>query len=226
MTKFVDWDTESTRGKGDGDSQFLKLKAGGKYRVRLVGRPISYLQHWEPVVCRSPYQDEDGKVIDPLMLEGKEPKKRFSAWVLDREDGDKLKVMDFPPSLFDSFKEWRGANNNDEPGGSKGCDWKIVVTLPAGGDRRKTKYAAYPSAPTPFTEEELARMKEIDIKKKLEDYRKPHSPEEIRRMLAEKGMKIGGASPSASASFAEEEAPEEKPAKKAFDPKSDDPIDF
>ena len=186
--KYVGWDEKNT---GGGGGMFLKLEAGKKYKVRLVGKPASYHQHWEPVICRSPGVDpETKKTLDPLMLQGFTPKKRFAMWVLDREDGNKLKIMDFPSVLFDQFAEWK-ASANEDPGGANGPDWSIKLDIP-GGDRRRTKYKATSLAQTPLTDEELKAIKEGNLKEKLYEARRPNTPEEIRAMLAQKT----GADPS------------------------------
>jgi hypothetical protein len=187
--KYVGWDEKNPGGGGGG--MFLKLEAGKKYRIRLIGKPACYNQHWEPVICRSPGVDPDTKkTLDPLMLQGFTPKKRFAMWVIDREDGNKLKIMDFPPVLFEQFAEWKTSVNED-PGGQNGCDWSIKLEIP-GGDRRRTKYKATSLAQTPLTEEELKAIKEGGLKEKLYEARKANTPEEIRAMLAQKT----GADPS------------------------------
>lgn len=233
--KFVDWEADSSR-SGDG-GQFLKLKGGNKYRVRLVGKAVGYLQHWDPVICRSPGKDDKGNIIDPLMIDGHEPKKRYAIWVINRDDGNKLQIMDFPPTLFDQFKAWKSACN-EEPGGSKGCDWQIRLEIPSNGDKRRTKYLAMPLDRTPFTEEEIALMRQIDIKKVLTEVRRDNTPEEIRKMMADKankGSSSGGSSEEIESepigdatSVATAKAPAPAPAQqpKKFDPKKDDPIQF
>jgi hypothetical protein len=189
MAKFVDWKDGSSgdRGDGGGGGQFLKLQGGNSYTIRLVGRPIRYMQHWEPVICRSPGVDENTKqVIDPLMVQGYQPKPRYAIWVFHREDANKFKVMDFPGVLMDQFKEWAVTNNCD-PGREKGPDWVIKLEVP-GGDKRRTKYhstAKMNSAP--FTEEEMKLLKESKFHDKLVELRKPNTPDEIRAMMAKRG---------------------------------------
>jgi len=208
MSKFFDWEAE-----GDGSSnkggQFLKLEAGKKYRVRPVGKPIKYLQHWEPVRCRSPYMNDKGEIIDPLMLLNKEPKKRYAYWIMDRDDESRLKIMDFSSSILDAFKEWKEMWN-EEPGGHKGGDWQIKVIPGAGGDRRKNKYIATFIEKSPFTDEEKQRISEAgDLAKKLMDARKPNTPDEIRAMLSEaegKGDSVPASAPVTPAALAKASA--------------------
>lgn len=193
MPNFVGWDEAKEKGKGQGGGQFLKLEAGKKYKVRLVSNAVQYFQHWEPIICRSPGVDkETGKTLDPLMLQGYAPKKRYAIWVFDREDQNKLKVMDFPPTLYEQFSEWK-ANFNDNPGGANGPDWSIRLEIP-GTDRRRTKYKASNLDKTPFTEEEIALIKSSNLKEKLAELRKENTPEEIRALLASKSGDPSGPS--------------------------------
>jgi len=194
MAKFVGWsEGGSGGGDGGGGGQFLKLQGGNTYTVRLVGKPVRYMQHWEPVICRSPGVDEKTKqVIDPLMVQGYQPKARFAIWVFHREDGNKFKVMDYPGVLHDQFKDWASTNNSD-PGREQGTDWVIKLEVP-GGDKRRTKYkATAKQAIAPFTEEEMKILKESKFHDKLLELRKPHTPDEIRGLLAKRGGEAAAA---------------------------------
>ncbi len=198
--------TANTSKYGEDSSQFLKLKAGESYKVRLVGRPVGYLQHWEPVICRSPGKDPETKqIIDPLMLKGHEPKERYAIWVLDRKDNNALKVMDFPGSLLDKFVKWKD-EFQDEPGGQKGPDWKITLTVPPGADKKRTQYDAMNLDRTGFTQEELDLFKKMGggegLRAKLAEFRRDHTPEEINEMLAKKNA--NGAADAAKKTAKEE----------------------
>ena len=192
--KFTDWESGGTSGSGGSDGGlFLKLKAGNKYRIRLVGnKPFSYLQYWEPVVCRSPGVGADGTPICPILQANPDnrPKDRYATWVLDRDDGNKLKVMDFPPSLYNYFRDW-AANTGKNPGGKDGFDWIVTVKK----ESSFTKYAGTPLEPTPFTPEELSMIKKEKLGERLADLRRDNTPEEIREML---DKKMGGGSSSGS----------------------------
>jgi len=193
---FVDWKSKDAGrggfgggGGGGGGSDFLKFEMNKAYKLRMVGKPYEYYQHWEPVICRSPGV-QDGKVLDPLMLEQKNPTTRYACWFINREDGT-MKIIDFPGSLLDSFLDWAKAYNA-EPGGKNGCDWQIKREGSA-NDPRKSKYKAMPMDKTPFTEAELEMFKaKGDLPKIIEDFRKPNTPEEIRQMLADKRGGGGG----------------------------------
>ena len=192
MNSYVTWDSIKKEG-GTGGGIFLKLQAGSKYRLRLVGSPLKYLQHWtmsgSSVTCRSPGTDPTtGQIVDPLMLMGEEPKVRFAMWVLNRDDGNKLQIIDFPPQLAQHFALWK-EGFNDEPGGKNGPDWQIKLDAP-GGVKSQTKYSALALDRAPFTEEELKRIQDGKLRERLDDVRRANTPEEIRAMLADK--KAGG----------------------------------
>jgi len=195
MAKFVGWTDSTPSGDygGGGGGQFLKLQGGNTYTIRLVGKPIRYMQHWEPVICRSPGVDEKTKqVIDPLMVQGYQPKPRYAIWVFHREDGNKFKVMDYPGILMDKFKEWAVTNNVD-PGREQGPDWVVKLEVP-GGDKRRTRYHATAKMnSTPFTAEEMEILKAEKFHDKLVDFRKPNTPDEIRAMLAKRGGDVAAA---------------------------------
>jgi hypothetical protein len=187
MARFRDFSKENgdIASSGSGSGLFLKLEKGNRYKVRLVGKPLQYYQHWEPVVCRSPYTDDKGSVVDPLMQAGYQPKVRFCIWVIDREDGG-LKIMDFPPTLYNSFREWQKGTNED-PGGYNGPDWNITVTAPS-GKQQYVKYSATSLVQTSFTEEELKQIKDGNLKERMMKVRADNTPDEIRELMAEKGV--------------------------------------
>lgn len=183
--------TDNKKGGKGKSSSFLKLEPGNTYTVRLVLDPLCYLQHWEPVICRSPYKDEKtGQVIDPLMALGHEPKERFACWVLHREDGNSLKLMDFSMGMAKSFKKWSQANGGESAGGMKAPDFRIIVEK--GETRMRTTYTAVPMNPAPFSQEEIAMLKASGgtsgLMDKLKELRRDHTPEEIRAMMSAKGI--------------------------------------
>jgi len=186
--KWLDWEQgedEDMVSSSNGGGLFLKLQQGNRYKIRLVGKALHYYQFWEPIVVRSPYKDDDGTVICPLCQAGFTPKDRFSIWVIDREDG-KLKIMDFPPSLFNSFREWHKATNED-PGGRNGPDFSIKVEAPS-GKQKYVKYSATSIAPAPFTEEEIKQIKDGKLKERMNEVRKDDSPDDIRQKMVDAGI--------------------------------------
>jgi hypothetical protein len=230
-SQFVDWDDDT--GGGDSGSQFLRLKANNTYTIRLVSKPVKYLQHWQPIICRSPGKDEDGKPLDPLIEMGiSSPKPRYAIWVFHRDDGNRLKLMDFPGMLLEIFRDWKKNFNGEEPGGKNGPDFKVTVELPPGADRRRTKYKSMPLDRAPFTEEELEILKKgidgMKLKDKLLELRRENTPAEIRQMMKEKDLGGGGGSDvqseaPASQAPAQTQTQEQAPAASSSD---DDDLDF
>lgn len=222
MARYYTWeeDLPSTSQKSGGNGiDYLKLEIGKKYKLRLVLKYFAYFQHWEPIICRSPEIDaKTGETLDPLMLQGIQPKPRYAIWVIDRTDG-KLKLMDFPGTILEQFRAWKD-NFNDDPGGPKGPDWVIEGKCP-GGDRRKTKWNCAYLDRTPFTQEEVDAIKSGNLQARLEEARKPNTPDEIRKKLADKHGIDGGA-PVAT----KQASVSATPVKQATAPASTDGIDF
>lgn len=187
MPRFSDWDDESNEGlsSGGGEGELFKKLEPGTHVIRLIDKPLKYYQFWEPVVCRSPYQNKDGDIICPLMQMGLEPKPRYSAWIVDRADGC-LKVMDFPPTLFKYFRMWHEATGLN-PGGKEGCDWEIKVIAPSGKQQYK-KYEAKSLGKAPFTQDEINKIKSGNLAQRIMELRKDNTPEEIREMLEKAGV--------------------------------------
>lgn len=191
--RVVSWDESSENQGGGGKPRlnFLKFKAGSTYRVRMICEPIKYLTHWKPVTCRPPFPDEKGKIIDPIVLRGlaEEAKTRFSALFFDRSDA-LLKVADFPVTLLEQFKIWKEAHN-EPPGGKNGPDWYIKVVK----KNNLTKYTATALDRAPLTQEEIAIVKSFGgsakLQEKLQELRRPHTPEEIETMISEQGIDSG-----------------------------------
>lgn len=209
MPKFLSWDEAKTRTSKSGSGgytsdgvEFLKLEVNKKYKVRLVGTPYEYLQHWSPVICRSPESEKTcEELVDPILqmgLQTEYPKPRYAMWVFDRNDGNKLKVMDFAPTMLDKFKGWK-ENFNEDPSGLNGPDWIIQGNCP-GSDKRKTKWECNYLDKTPFTQEEKEAIKGGDLKNKLFKVRAPHTPDQIREMLAKKGAATQASAPAKTAS--------------------------
>jgi hypothetical protein len=194
QANFFDWEkpTRDNPG-GGGDRQavtFLKLQAGGTYRVRLIGSPVLYYQHWEPIMCRSPYFKDDGSTDDPLIQLNSnfQPKKRYAIWVIDRDEKDpskRFKVMDFAPSLYDQFYNWKD-KFNDKPGGMRGPDW--VIEGKKGKTNRQTKWVGSYLDRVPLTQEEVAYIDGHPLKETIANLRKPDSPDYIRQKMVENSV--------------------------------------
>jgi hypothetical protein len=119
---------------------------------------------WSPfttrIITHLSYKDED-----PAWNAGFWPRKTFAIHVIDRADGQ-LKILEKGQSIFGAFADFK-ATNNINPAGKSGHDFVIKVEWP-GGNKRQAKYTVSPViSPSPWTEEEVAMIKEqhADLKK-------------------------------------------------------------
>ena len=221
--KFTGWEA-TTRGSnnvygnsggsgGSGSGIFLKLKVGERAHVRLISQPYEYFQHWDPFPARSPGVDpETKKVLDPLLIADPtlKPKKRYAIWVLDRNDNNKLKIMDFSGPIYDEFVKWK-KTFNDEPGGPKGPNWYIEGTC-VSGKKKDTRWTAAYLERAPLTTEEIAAIQAGDLQNVMIQHRRPNTPDEIREMMAKHGMAGGVPKQASSAPAAQQPARQAPPA--------------
>jgi hypothetical protein len=106
---------------------------------------------------------------------------RYAAYVIDRNDGNKIKILEAPQSVFrpiGSTFESTGKNPGSKNGGS---DFQVKVT----GVGLNTKYDVAWAGSTPMTPEEVDALKEAldgDMKK-LQKLYKVDTPEQIEAKL-------------------------------------------
>jgi len=191
MNGVIDWGDfipNSSGNSGNSDRvDFLWLKSGSTYRVRPVHKPVIFYKYFfqnegklRTAICADP-SSCSVKVNHPEL---DTPSERFAILVIDRADG-KLKVMEFPKSVFLSIKAWWTATNKN-PGGNEGVDWAIQVT---GSGKQGTKYTSTPIEPAPFTNEEKQMIVKVlkddegNDTKLLEKIYKAHSSDEIEKKL-------------------------------------------
>ena len=179
----VSWDKiQKTKG-GGGAGIFLKL-TDGKHKVRLIGKAYEYRKHWEPIPVSCP--GKSGGCPICLADAKNEARVRYAINILDRDDGNKLKILDAGPQIFTSFRDYFDSTQID-PGGKEGPDMIIKVEVPSGDPRRK-KYSVIPLNSQKLTEDEVKILKE----KGLHDLDKifgPKTSQEITELL-----KSGGSS--------------------------------
>jgi len=167
-----DWDKdfpsdnngEGQKGSGGGDREkipYIDMSKPGKYKVRLVGPYVKCRKHFKPY--RATVQDAD-KDSDPAWKAGWIPSKRYAINVLDRLDGNKLKVLEKGPSVFKFFYSYKVDLNND-PSGKEGPDFLITVKVPmvdGQPKKMKTEYAVTHLDKAPFTKEDMKMICETD----------------------------------------------------------------
>lgn len=177
---FVQWKMSNS----GGSSEFLQLKSGGNYRVRPVLQPLSFQKCFNKIgtQTRSAVMSEEvAKQIKQKHPELGNPANRYAIYVLDRNDGNKVKIMEFTVSVYRQFCNRYQATGKDPSGGNTGGDWSIRVE----GSKLTTKYYATFIEDSPLTNEEKDSIKkELNgDKEKLAKIFKYNSLEEAEKRL-------------------------------------------
>lgn len=164
---------------------FVRLKPQEKpFKVRIASNSKNFRSHWgafksiSKAPVRSPAYSMDEKSLDIAWAEGDWfPQRRHACEVFDRDDGNKLKILEAPDSVFSHFGNWFKATGIN-PSSSEGTDWFIWVKSNAAG---QSEYSATPDIKSsPFTEDEkkILASPPFDINKVI----KIKTSEEIKKM--------------------------------------------
>ena len=186
MSEYVDWSDVAPKPSGNGGNlDFLRLKSGNTYKIRPLHKPVHFYKYF--------HRGEDGKLRTaltgdptdcPVAAEHpglRKPANRYAIFVIDRNDGNKIKVMEAPVSVFKHFRD-RFEATGQKPGGNKdGGDWQIKIT----GSGLKTEYSATYLKDTPLTQEELEAFSAVmdGDRERLGKIYRIDSPEEIEKKL-------------------------------------------
>lgn len=160
-------DFPANGGNNTGDRKkidWMKFPKPGDYPVRLIGKYVKFLRHWEPftdrVVTHPDYKDED-----PAWKAGFYPRKTFAVHVIDRSDGT-LKILEKGASIFKNFSRFKTVNDVD-PGGKDAPNFVITVEWP-GGNKNAAKYtvmAQNKASPLTDAEKEMVRDNKAPLTK-------------------------------------------------------------
>jgi len=134
------------------DIQRLNIADPGEHKVRLVGKPIYYYRYWvggKAAIC------EDPSTCPVRQKYGIDPTLRYAVNVLDRNDGDKLKIMEFSQTVYDQIKTLCTKRSVSNPGDEFGPDFDIIVT----GSKPKIKTQILLGDKTPFTDSQKEYIK-------------------------------------------------------------------
>jgi len=173
MGKSVKW-TELNGAKGQDGSIFMKLSDGSN-KVRLVGDPYKFMQHYQPISARCPGEG------CPLCENGDKAKVRYVVNVFDRDDSNKLKVLELGTQVIKQI-----ADIAQELEINPGHNNSVEFTIKREGKGLNTKYTVIPKGNSPFTDEEKAVLKEKNMFD-LEEIKRPESPEAISKRMSEQG---------------------------------------
>lgn len=184
MTEYVQWGSVPEDSNGGDGNLYLKMKTGGTYRIRPVLDPVKFFKYFHKhegklrtAICDKP----DVCPVRDRHPELKKPSMRYAAYVIDRNDDNKIKILEAPQSVFrpiGSTFESTGKNPGSKNGGS---DFQVKVT----GVGLNTKYDVAWAGSTPMTPDEVNALKEAldgDMKK-LQKLYKVDTPEQIEAKL-------------------------------------------
>ena len=162
---------------------YLALEEGKTFKIRLIDKPYKFYRHYEVIRAISP-----GFEKDVCWQAGHTPRERYAILVLDRNDENRMKLLEGGPLIFKEFKSYYELTNGKNPGGLDGPDWLISVKVPTRTkdgrqfkDKRKTEYHVMRDDTSKFTKEEMAFIKEnwVELAKQYQ----PTSPELVTEMF-------------------------------------------
>jgi hypothetical protein len=164
------WDEdfkESTEEKKEDTNKadYMKFDEPGDYRVRLVGSHVKFLKYWQPFNAIT-HPDYIKEGVDPVRKAGFYYDQRYAIHVFDRQDENKLKILDRGNQIFKKFAKYKAISQGVDPAGKEAPEFIITVEMPKDKKtgkyiKRQTKYQVMPdSKVTPLTEEEIQTYKE------------------------------------------------------------------
>lgn len=179
----------NTLAKDSNGEPTLVLHAGDKRNVRIAGWPIHYvinidinlvtMANGSPVIPAferpvAKYDRWSGSVD----FSGDESKVLHvnACWVMDRGDGDKLKILDFlgrgEHEIIDDLENYRNSYHKD-PGGMDANDFQIGIS-----EQGKDGRAAHLNL-SHFSEKDRERFQKEKIRERLIEARRVHTPDEV-----------------------------------------------
>ena len=172
--KEVDWssiDPSQNKSKGNGGIPFVKFTSNKTEKLRPFGRAIEFykifIEKGKPsIIVDANDKDAASKLLSDKM--GKEIKASYrnAMFVFDRNDGNKVKILEAGFQVFEQFASWSSATKID-PGSGQAVDWTISVTGDGVGGSNPRKYVSTPLMPVPFTEQEKSVVKGLKDAGKL-----------------------------------------------------------
>lgn len=180
--------------KFDGVSLFMRCDPRPEpYNFRLACTPIRFRKHgWAFRMLKqwpiSPATDPSEKDLDIAWKDGYfMPATKYAALVFDRDNGNRLRVLEGPPDIFGPIGNDAHMNKMNPASPTKGWDWIVQVTEEVEGDRKVRKYSVAVNrgkGATPLTSEELKILENPKFtREELEKtWFKKSTPEEIKDM--------------------------------------------
>jgi hypothetical protein len=144
------WDEDFKDSNSDGGKnqnpdrkkiEWMSFPKPGQYRVRLIGKAVRFLKYYKPfgkgtrVITHKSYKDED-----PAWQAGFYPNDTYAIHILDRDNGNAIKILEKGKTLFKCFAQYQQINKTN-PAGKEGPDFVITVVWPK-GNKNKAQYSA------------------------------------------------------------------------------------
>lgn len=169
MATNVDWTSLASlkTTQKTGGSLFLKLESGKEYKVRPVGEAVQFWKFFVPGINRSVNVDvsppalvhDIGALLQDHFGQEIKPSMRYAIKVIDREDGNRVKILESSATIFKMMATW-SKGSDMKVGSSKAGDWIIT----AEGTRPQIKYNASFLKNTPITDEEIKMINTLKDK--------------------------------------------------------------
>ena len=231
MAELVEWDDIETQkkgksGGGGNSGKFVKLGANTKRKVRPLRKPVRFFKVGN-TNSQGRYTSAVIAESDIDMIKSKFPKvstqQRRACLVFDRDEGNELRILEGPVSMFESFKHFKNISKN-EPGGPQGGDFVINTICPNDKKDRDTTYEVEFVNPTPFTSEEKSQYEEKSKEYDLQEIYKALTIEEIEARLFGDG---GNQNQSQSQAQTQSSSPSQNDGLGGgSESKDDDPLDW
>ena len=177
MTKCITYDKISKTTEG---SVFLRIKPNEPpIHCRLIGTPVRTVRVYYDKTWVNMSMEDAQKLYEqhPDVFRFP-PRPTYAILVIDRED-DRVKIMEFPTTVFRAFSTRYDVTKTDLGSKAHGEEWKIKRT----GAGKNTIYSAAFINTVPLTDDEVEQVNEFKDDKDLTDYYPASSYEEVLEMF-------------------------------------------
>jgi hypothetical protein len=158
MAGFVQWKHDSN---GEGKTDFLTLKSGSTYKIRPLLEAYNFNKYFHKIDGKMRTAVVDDEVVSQLAAkypsELNKPANRYAMYVIDRNDENKIKIMEFPISVYKAFCNSFDATKRKPGSRQDGSDWLIKKTGTGLNTSYETTFVDY----TPLTEDEYEKFKKV-----------------------------------------------------------------